>query len=559
VGIIVIGQLITGLLVLSYESQPTDPYRLQAHFDDLTPHDPIVINDNQDFETQAWPGNGSESNPFIIEGFNITNFDSCISITGTTSHFIVRNCFLRSIGGYAGFAINLQDVSNGTIEDCTLASFGIWGPEGGDFLTSGVGANIQESKSCTFSGNNICNNGIGFRIDWSTDLEVHDNLIYDNIYGMQISNTNYSIFEEIQFFANHEGIWFDNIDSCRFVNQTISSDSVGMLVRFSRNLTLVDNSFIGCGIRFWGTRDATDLNHTIEGNFANGRPIEYIFSRSDIMVNGENFSQIILAECNNVTLFDVSARNATVGIQLIRSIGCNVTNSSSKDNKWEGVYLLSCYDCVIMSNTVLRNIYGVRVEECEGVLIEKNAFHSNFRSVNVYESKQCQIKENGIYNSSYCGIKISHSNEMTLNLNSIFNSTFGIRVLYSNQILIKENIVYDCIEIGIDLSYETFLIRIYYNLLGWNTRNARDDGSSNTWDDGIDQGNNWTDYCGEGWYAISGEAGSYDRYPSFLQDSDRPNVTQPACWNLVSTLVLIVCVVFGTGVVAFVILRKLRS
>jgi parallel beta-helix repeat protein len=558
-GIIIIGQLTAGLLVLSYEKQPTNPYRLQTHFNDLMPHDPIGINDNQDFETQAWPGNGSESNPFIIEGLNITDFDSCISIIGTTAHFIIRNCFLRSIGGFSGFAVNFQDVSNGTVEDCTLASFGWWNPEGGDVVTSGIGANVQESKSCSFSRNNICNNGDGFRIDWSTDLEVLDNSVYDNRFGLHISNTNYSVFEKNQFFANREGIWIDSIDSCRFVNQTISSERTGMLIRFSRNLTLVDNSFTGCGIRFWGTRDTADLNHIIEGNFVNGRPIEYLFSRSDIMINGEIFGQIILAECNNVTLFGASARNATVGIQLIDSIGCIVTNSSSEDNKWEGIYLLSCYDCVIMNNTVLRNKYGVRVEGCEGLLIESNAFHSNFRSVDAYESKQCQIKENGIYNSSYCGIKISHSNGMTLNLNRIINSTIGIRVLYSDQILIKENIVYDCSGIGIDLGYETILIRIYYNLVGWNAINACDDGSSNIWDDGINQGNNWTDYCGEGWYAISGEAGSYDRYPSFLQDSDRPNVTQPACGNLAFTLILIVCIVFGSGAVAFVVLRQLRT
>ncbi|MHA2161705.1 MAG: hypothetical protein ACXABF_04735, partial [Candidatus Thorarchaeota archaeon] len=122
VGIIIIGQMIPALLVFSYDRQPTDLFRFEAHFNDLLPHDPIVINDNQDFETQAWPGNGSESNPFIIDGLNITDFDSCISIIGTTAYFIIRNCFLRSIGGFSGFAVNLQDVSNGTIEDCTLAS-----------------------------------------------------------------------------------------------------------------------------------------------------------------------------------------------------------------------------------------------------------------------------------------------------------------------------------------------------------------------------------------------------------------------------------------------------
>ncbi|MHA2303449.1 MAG: NosD domain-containing protein, partial [Candidatus Thorarchaeota archaeon] len=137
------------------------------------------------------------------------------------------------------------------------------------------------------------------------------------------------------------------------------------------------------------------------------------------VVNGDGFSQIILAECNNVTLFDASTRNTTVGIQLIRSIECTVTNSSSEDNKWEGIYLLSSYDCIILRTSVLRNTYGVRIAESEGVHIEKSEFLFNFRAINVYESEQCRITDNGIYNSSYCGIKISRSYDMTLDLNRI--------------------------------------------------------------------------------------------------------------------------------------------
>jgi hypothetical protein len=59
---------------------------------------------------------------------------------------------------------------------------------------------------------------------------------------------------------------------------------------------------------------------------------------------------------------------------------------------------------------------------------------------------------------------------------------------------------------------------IYYNQLGWNTaNNAQDDGSGHMWDDGVSQGNAWSDYDEVGDYSIPGSAGSVDSYPSLLE------------------------------------------
>ena len=51
---------------------------------DYTPHDPIFIDGNDDFALQAanesWPGDGSEANPYVIEGLEINISDiHCIA------------------------------------------------------------------------------------------------------------------------------------------------------------------------------------------------------------------------------------------------------------------------------------------------------------------------------------------------------------------------------------------------------------------------------------------------------------------------------------------------
>ncbi len=58
---------------------------------------------------------------------------------------------------------------------------------------------------------------------------------------------------------------------------------------------------------------------------------------------------------------------------------------------------------------------------------------------------------------------------------------------------------------------------IFNNILMCNTTNATDNGSSNTWDNGVDKGNFWDDWAyNSGYpnqYNISGTAGSIDHYP----------------------------------------------
>ncbi len=56
---------------------------------ELTPHDPIEIRYDSDFE--IFPGSGTIENPYLIEGYNITTTeDYGIYISGTTKYSIIR-------------------------------------------------------------------------------------------------------------------------------------------------------------------------------------------------------------------------------------------------------------------------------------------------------------------------------------------------------------------------------------------------------------------------------------------------------------------------------------
>jgi parallel beta-helix repeat protein len=526
--------------------------------DTLQSHGPIAINSNAGFASQGWAGDGSASDPYVIERLNITTENQCVLISHTDVWFTIRDCYLRSTKGYQGFALYFEDVKNGIVENCILVSFGSWAPPGSDAIASGTGTKITESANCTFQNNIIQSNADGLVVDASSSLLFVDNTIRDNSYGVLISDTNRTVFSGNEIVNNWEGIWTLYLDSCTFHDQLISAKNLGMLVRYSTNLSIWNNAFEKCGLRFWGIRNADDLNHSVSENTVNGQALLYLHGLSNTTATGNDSGGVILADCDNTTLVGFHGGNASSAIQLISCTGCKVANCTSFENSEEGIYIYDSSDCIVEGSTLLNNLYGLRTDSSSHISISDNLFQFNFRGVSIYDTDSPSIQGNRILNTSYVGVKVSdHSTSITIQNNRIVNSSYGISIQYSTDGTISENIVYDCSSVGISLGYEAVGFRVFYNFVGWNRVNAVDDGGFNMWDDGVSRGNNWTDYCGSGVYAISGtNVGAADRYPSFLYDPSRPNATRPLCANIIILVVVSVSAIAVAFILLLVVLRK---
>ncbi|MGY5876800.1 MAG: right-handed parallel beta-helix repeat-containing protein, partial [Candidatus Thorarchaeota archaeon] len=162
-------------------------------------HVPIVIANNTDFAYQAqlegWAGNGTQYNPYIIEGFLIDRGGSsghCIDIRTTTVYFEIRNCHLTgaTANGYA--AIYLGAVSNGLVSNnnCSSNYYGIYANSGGyNILYNNTcknnynGIYVRSSASPTVSNNNCSDNSLYGIYLWgsaTTNGVIQDNLCLDN-------------------------------------------------------------------------------------------------------------------------------------------------------------------------------------------------------------------------------------------------------------------------------------------------------------------------------------------------------------------------------------------
>ncbi len=263
----------------------------------------INIQNDSDFQRLAamhgWPGNGSETNPYVIENVEIngsifTNDDykdyGLITINNTRVYFIIRNCFLRDFNFQRGAGILLQNATNGQVYNCEITN--IAGTYGSGIRTFNVtnmsfynntihgnaetAFDIQSfSQLVTVENNTIYNNGIGVQVGgFSSNIIVSGNVIHNTTYqyGIALFSTDAVTVANNEVTNSYlEGIALDHANNSIISGNMVSnsgfaigSDYSGIWVRYSSYNVIKDNFIFnntGYGILLESVFD-----HRIEGN-----------------------------------------------------------------------------------------------------------------------------------------------------------------------------------------------------------------------------------------------------------------------------------------------------
>jgi parallel beta-helix repeat protein len=179
---IVMAILTIAILVVSFLSlqlnplsdSPKTPIPARISY---TAHGAIDIYGNSGFNNTLHPsngvvsGNGTASNPYIIEGWDIDvtlHINPGIIIQGTTAHFIIRNCYIHT-GNIMFLGIGLDDCVNGTISDNLLV----------DGLLMGI--YLYSSSNNTLINNTCSSTASGYGIYF--DLSSNNNLTHNTCSG----------------------------------------------------------------------------------------------------------------------------------------------------------------------------------------------------------------------------------------------------------------------------------------------------------------------------------------------------------------------------------------
>ena len=289
-----------------------------------SPHGPINITSDAEFNSQGWPGVGSQADPYIISNLEISALDDAIKISNTLSHFKIENCVISSIETRDAFTgVKLSNVENGVIANCTIK-----------FKDTAI--SISDSYQCT----------------------VANNTISDSDFGVVIDGSDYCVVEENQIKDPQEGVYLDSCDSCDVVNNHIfnCTDYPGTIVtgygvnfRYSYNCyagyNTIHNGEFGIEIAFSELCIASSnliykMNMDGIGFFADDHSRAYhnrLYGRSSIYVGGVSSDSIGTQIVNNTLCGDgfgfwiTSLDNGLILNNTIlgTSVGIDIVSSSS--------------------------------------------------------------------------------------------------------------------------------------------------------------------------------------------------------------------------------------
>lgn len=511
-------------------------------------HGPIRIMNDIELASVASSGTGYSYDPYIIEELEIlTTGQHCIHINGTTKYFIIQDCHLRNDLNNEGIYINdvlknttfiknnlceytdtgifIDGVENATIINniCTDNNFGIklWnsanstvtGNTCSDNDDSGIWPN-GSSNSAIINNTIIGNLGISnIKIHSSPNITLINNkllndgvLVFSSEYCSFINNTIKNARDSAFIISSDSG----SSDYSVFINNTIEDSKYGITIN-SQYITLFNNEIIRSsvmGVRFWagGTYAIITNNTFIEdginfgdgdiplmlsleiwNNTVNNLPLGFFKSQSDQIVQSK-YGQIVLVDCDNITLKNQNCSYTSKGIAVYDSINCRINDSICNNNVEIGIDIISSPSTIISScfctNTIsLDQIpargYGIRLLSSGTSILYNNTCQNNDGG-GIYVSQSsytdvlnCYCSENHEFGirielSIFCnvinntcednigdnpGIHIWNTcDQTTVKNNTCINEYIGIRVdNVCEDVIIENNTLKQIGNIGIEI------------------------------------------------------------------------------------------------------------
>jgi parallel beta-helix repeat protein len=529
-----------------------------------TPHAPIYIDDDTDFETQGWPGDGSIGTPYIIAGLeiNATTGAPAINITGTSVHFIIQDCWLTSNDTSI---IELNSVShaqikNNSLIDCergviALHSTDLTIYENLFYSFSLTGVYLEDCSQSTLTKNNCTLNFIGLHIEQSDNILVEDNYLYDNsAAGIELYQRcefiivdNNTILESVvaihlQLDCSNNIIEFNNCTSADAGIFCENCHHNSILNNFGRQ-AYIDIYLINC-TSF--TIDGNDCGYGL--SFGEGSIFLHNSNNSVITNNRVENTFICIEVIEGSSHNDISSNNCTLfagGVIAGYSGPSNVISNNNCSGLYTasevGIYILESENCEVFANQCNQSQYNIVVESSNHTDIFGNTcYNASDLSLAIWDSHFINIDSNLLILGS-TGIDVKDSTFITVNDNTCFNFTSG------STTGIYLNAVYNSTVEGNDLRYNTAGIGavefegvITHNTIEENilyglfvsgstelnvTWNIFEDNGLNTEDNGLHtyiDYNYWSNYTGydsnadgigDIWHPIDGTANNNDTHP----------------------------------------------
>jgi len=418
--------------------------------ENYSPHDPIYIYSDEDFTyaNGVTGGNGTENDPFIIEGWEINTTEEAIHIEYTAAYFLIDNCLLQG----ASYGINFRAIAVGSVFDCIISSnyFGIY---------------ISSSTNITLRNNTLYDNDYNMYIYGSEINQYHHDIDTSNtVNGKPVY---YLINEHDIVIDENYNIGFLGLISCLDIlvtdvtisdsyhavllvdsnNITISTSSFldsqyGIYLRKSPNNTIIGCNLVNAGIRFWESPNTVMRETSISGNqcfgvvgyslydyyqgidttnTVNGKPMYYLVEEQEYVFSESNVGFLALVNCNNMVVENVKISDNEDGM-LIAGTKAVIKNCETSNNDI-GLSIFGDCDLEISNFKTFNNLVGCEPFYSSNIDILNCNFGGFIGCIQIDDSHNITIKDCVFSDSWDDGVTLinSYNNEISNNKFLIVN------------------------------------------------------------------------------------------------------------------------------------------
>ncbi len=192
---------------------------------------------------------------------------------------------------------------------------------------------------------------------------------------------------------------------------------------------------------------------------------------------------------------NIAIENAR-GFRLHYSNRSNLSGNIVIDNWDYGIYITYSNNNSITGNNVSNSDSGIYLIDSNDSTISRNIGWDNGNGIRISYSRNITIELNCIYYSWDRGIYLYHSNENRVTDNTVSSSFDGISLVQSDVNNIINNTVYSNYYRGLGIGYSNNVTLHHNNIIN-NKYQAHVQNSLDIfWDDGMGEGNYWSDYTG---------------------------------------------------------------
>lgn len=301
-----------------------------------------------------------------------------------------------------------------------------------NITNSAEGILLENSSSNTldsFEINDCSSNGISAEVDSSGNIFTHFN-ITDVRVGIYLRQSSNNYFEDVYMEVQSTGlslVWGSTFNE--FSNIAISG-----ITQYGASVSedSPNNEFANISLEGGGFSISGALNTTISGNCTlNGKEIITLRDISDVILDGKDdltVGQIILANCENVTIKNYNLSDSTIGITFI---GCNnigVSNNTLGENSYVAILGFTSTNSIISDNNLSENQNGIEINKCDNTYLLRNSLSYSTTGNNgfvVHNSNNLLFLDNTCENYSDC-VRLSTSYNISGKYNHFTESSFYI-------------------------------------------------------------------------------------------------------------------------------------